>query len=134
LQRSARRPSRDQITTHLAKKKMPMEKFTSGNYKAVKKVNTFLVVTEDEKSCLAMMGTAIYNSRPLSFEEVKANADLLAASPALYHACKKAEAFISGMEDEEMQDEINDLLSQVRKALSQANKTFKNSDYESNKF
>lgn len=50
----------------------------------------------------------------------EANARLIAAAPTMLTELRKAEAFISGFEGDELQEGIDDLLSEIRAAIKQA--------------
>lgn len=52
--------------------------------------------------------------------ECLANAKLMAAAPDLLEILQKAEFFISGFEDDDTQENINELLAEIRNSITKA--------------
>lgn len=56
----------------------------------------------------------------ISDDELFANAALIAATPDLLEALDRAEAFISGFEDDDTQEGVTEMLAAIRVAIAKA--------------
>ena len=62
----------------------------------------------------------LHNDVTLPTNETMRILNTAAAAPELLEAAKKAESFISGFEDDEIQEGINEMLSYIRNAITKA--------------
>ena len=81
-------------------------------------VHTILELENDGSGYLAGRDTDPDHSK--THREIEANKALIAASPLLYNALAIAEQFMSGFQDDELQDDINISLAIIRDALAAA--------------
>ena len=81
---------------------------------------TPLVRAGDTARVLCLMNLSGAYNGYAGKEQAEADARLMAASPDMLPALRKAESFIAGFEGDELQEGIDEMLSEIRAAIAKA--------------
>lgn len=99
---------------------MEKNKHTPGPWKATAKEGNHIIHSNTESNCLAIVGTGIFNSDPLRWEEARANAALIAAAPDLLEALQELHAMYEKMTKNFVVRVGWDVAAKAKKALAKA--------------